>query len=129
MEKLTRSSLKVFLNRALFAYKNGRFASSFFSPLRYRTFISLEESNFTFQQSLSEAPFRPDRVSFCTPNKNQGDEGNREKIKEARKSQKQRKKTKECERVKSVSVLTFPNAVVLNAVGRRNTQMRAKDSK
>ena len=29
VEKLTRSSLKEFLNRALFAYKNGRFASSF----------------------------------------------------------------------------------------------------
>ena len=28
VEKLTRSSLKGFLNRALFAYKNGRFASS-----------------------------------------------------------------------------------------------------
>ena len=29
VEKLTRSSLKGFLNRALFAYKNGGFASSF----------------------------------------------------------------------------------------------------
>ena len=29
VEKLTRSSLKGFLNRPLFAYKNGRFASSF----------------------------------------------------------------------------------------------------
>ena len=29
VEKLTRSSLKGFLHRALFAYKNGRFASSF----------------------------------------------------------------------------------------------------
>ena len=29
MEKLTRSSLKAFLKRALFAYKNERFASSF----------------------------------------------------------------------------------------------------
>ena len=29
VEKLTRSSLKGLLNRALFAYKNGRFASSF----------------------------------------------------------------------------------------------------
>ena len=29
MEKLTWSSLKGFLNRALFAYKNGRLASSF----------------------------------------------------------------------------------------------------
>ena len=29
VEKLTRSSLKGFFNRALFAYKNGRFASSF----------------------------------------------------------------------------------------------------
>ena len=29
VEKLTRSSLKGFLNRALVTYKNGRFASSF----------------------------------------------------------------------------------------------------
>ena len=58
VEKLTRSSLKGFLNRPLFAYKNGRFAS--------RTFISLEKGKLVFQKFLSETPFKPDRVSFCT---------------------------------------------------------------
>ena len=67
MEELTRSSLKGFLNRTLFAYKNGRFASSF-SLLRYRTFLSLEKGKFVFQKSLSETPSKPDRVSFCTLN-------------------------------------------------------------
>ena len=38
----------------------------FFS--RSRIFISLEEGKFVFQKSLSETPFKPDRVSFCTPN-------------------------------------------------------------
>ena len=37
-----------------------------FSPLRYRMFISLEKDKFVFQTSLSETPFKPDRVSFCT---------------------------------------------------------------
>ena len=66
LEKLTRSSLKVLLfDRALFDYKNGCFASSFL-PLRYRTFISPEKGNFVIQKTLSETPFKPDRVSFCT---------------------------------------------------------------
>ena len=39
-----------------------------FSPLRYRSFISLEKANLSFKRSLSETPFKPDRVSFCTPN-------------------------------------------------------------
>ena len=39
-----------------------------FSPLRYRIFRSLEKGKFVFQTSLSETPFKPDRVSFCTPN-------------------------------------------------------------
>ena len=39
-----------------------------FSPLRYRTLISLEKGKFVFQKSLSETPFKPDQVSFCTPN-------------------------------------------------------------
>ena len=68
VEKLTRSSLKGVLNRALFAYKNGRFWKQF-SPLRYRMFRSFEKGKFVFQKSLSETPFKPDRVSFCTPNK------------------------------------------------------------
>ena len=29
-------------------------------------FISLEKGKFVFQKSLSETPFKPDRVSFCT---------------------------------------------------------------
>ena len=65
VEKLTRSSSKGFLNRALFAYKNGHFASSF-PPLRYRTFISLEKAILSFKVPLRN-PFKPDRVSFCTP--------------------------------------------------------------
>ena len=55
-----------FLNKALFAYKNGRCASSFLLS-GCRTFISLEKGKFVFQKSLSETPFKPDRVSFCTP--------------------------------------------------------------
>ena len=31
-------------------------------------FISLETGKFVFQKSLSETPFKQDRVSFCTPN-------------------------------------------------------------
>ena len=46
---------------------NGAFCKQF-SPLRYGTFISLEKGKFVFQKSLSETPFKPDRVSFCTPN-------------------------------------------------------------
>ena len=38
------------------------------SPLRYRTFRSLEKGKCVFQKSLSETPFKPDRVSFRTPN-------------------------------------------------------------
>ena len=33
-----------------------------------KTFISLEKGKFDFQKSLSETPFKPDGVSFCTPN-------------------------------------------------------------
>ena len=29
--------------------------------------ISLEKGKYVFQKSLSETPFKPDRVSFCTP--------------------------------------------------------------
>ena len=39
-----------------------------FSPLNYRTFRSLEKGKFVFQKSFSETPFKPDQVSFCTPN-------------------------------------------------------------
>ena len=39
-----------------------------FSRLRYRTFVSLEKGKFVFQKSLSETPFRLDRVSFALPN-------------------------------------------------------------
>ena len=38
------------------------------SPLRYRIFRSLEKGKFVFQKSLSKTPFKPDWVSFCTPN-------------------------------------------------------------
>ena len=38
-----------------------------FSPLRYGSFTSLETGKFVSQKSLSETPFKPDRVSFCTP--------------------------------------------------------------
>ena len=31
-------------------------------------FRSLEKGKFVFQKSLSESSFKPDRVSFCTPN-------------------------------------------------------------
>ena len=48
-----------------FAYKNGRFASSFLL-LGIGLFIGLEKSKFVFQESLSETPFTPDQVSFCT---------------------------------------------------------------
>ena len=65
MEKLTRSSSKGFLKRTLFAYKNGRFAGSFLL-LGIGLFISLEKGRFVFQKSLSETPFKLDRVSFCT---------------------------------------------------------------
>ena len=48
VEKLTRSSLKGFLNRALFAYKRWAFCKQF-SPLRYRTSISLEKGKLSFK--------------------------------------------------------------------------------
>ena len=67
VEKLTGSSFKGVFKQGPFAYKNGRFASSFF-PLRYRIFISLESGKFVFQTFLSETPFKADRVSSCTPN-------------------------------------------------------------
>ena len=38
-----------------------------FSLLRYRIFRSFRKGKFVFQKSLSETPFKPDRVSFCTP--------------------------------------------------------------
>ena len=68
-KKLTRSSSKGVSTRALFAHKNGFFCKQF-PPLRYRTFRSLEKGKFDLKSSLSETPFKPDRVSFCTPKKN-----------------------------------------------------------
>ena len=50
--------------------KVGVFASSF-SPLRYRTFTRencLKKSKFVFQKSLFKTPFKPERISSCTPN-------------------------------------------------------------
>ena len=41
-----------------------------FSPLRQRTFISLKKGKFVFQKSLFKIPFKPDWVSFGTPNSN-----------------------------------------------------------
>ena len=49
-----RLSLKGVSNRALFAYRNGRFASSFLLLGIAAVFIT---------------PFKPDRVSFCTPDR------------------------------------------------------------
>ena len=67
--KLTRSSLKgFFCNRVLFAYTKCALCKHF-SPLRCRAFISLEKGKLVFQKCLSETPFKPDRVSFCTPQK------------------------------------------------------------
>ena len=55
-----------FLNRALFACKKWAFCKQF-SPLRYRTFISLKKGKFVFQKSLSETPFKPDGSVFALP--------------------------------------------------------------
>ena len=61
MEKLTRVLFKgfFFFNRALFAYKIRRFASSLLR-LGIGICISLEnfQGNFVFQMSLSETPFK-----------------------------------------------------------------------
>ena len=54
---MTRSSLKGVSNQALFAYKNGRFASRFLH-LRIGFLEASKKANL---------PFKPDRVSFCTP--------------------------------------------------------------
>ena len=54
----------------VFAYKKWAVCKQF-SPLRCRIFISLKKGKFVCQTSLSErteTPFKPDRVSFCTPN-------------------------------------------------------------
>ena len=48
VEKLTRSSLKGFLNRALFAFKNGRFAGSFLF-LGIGLLKALKKANLSFK--------------------------------------------------------------------------------
>ena len=63
---MTRSISKGVLNRALFACKMGVVQAVF--PLRLRIFIGLEKGKSVFQKCLPEIPFKPDRVSFCTPN-------------------------------------------------------------
>ena len=68
VEKLTRSTLKGVLKKALFAYKTVRLFRKQFSPLRYRTFISLKKQANLSSKFLSKTPLKPDRVSFCTPN-------------------------------------------------------------
>ena len=65
VEKLTRSSSKGAFQQGPFCLQKWAFCKQL-SPLRYRTFISL--GKFVFQKSLSETPFKPDQVSFCTPN-------------------------------------------------------------
>ena len=58
VEKLTWSSLRGVSNRNLFAYKNGRFASRF---------LLLGIGFLEASKNLSETPFKPDRVSFSSP--------------------------------------------------------------
>ena len=65
VEKLTWSSLKGVSNRALFCLKNGHFASRFL--LLGRAFLEASKRQIVFQKSLSETPFKPDRVSFALP--------------------------------------------------------------
>ena len=66
VEKLTWSSLKGLSNSALLLIKWA--VCKQISLLWFRSFRSLEKGNFVFQKCLSETPFKPDRVSFCTPN-------------------------------------------------------------
>ena len=54
--------------QGLFAYKNVRFASSFLLlRIGFLEASKKQISKFVFQKSLSETPFKPDRLSFCTP--------------------------------------------------------------
>ena len=62
-EKLTRSSLKGLSNRALSAYKNGRFARSFL----LLGIGFLERRQICLSKVALRNPFKPHRVSFCTP--------------------------------------------------------------
>ena len=67
-KKLTQSSLKgFFLFTGPFLLIRMGVLQAVFS-LRFRTFISLRKGKFVFQKSLSETPFKLDRLSFCTPN-------------------------------------------------------------
>ena len=66
MEKLTRSSLKGFFNRALFAYKNRHFASSFLL-LGKRTFIRLLKANLSFQSTSPKRHLNRTGSVFALP--------------------------------------------------------------
>ena len=70
-DKLTRSSLKGVQKRALFACKNGGFASSFLLSglgLVYET-IASEKRQICLSKVPFQNPFKPDWVSFCIPKK------------------------------------------------------------
>ena len=60
--KMTRFSLKGFFKQGPFCLWKWAFCKQS-SPLRKRIFIGLDKK----AKSLSETPFKPDRVSFCTP--------------------------------------------------------------
>ena len=64
--KLTWSSSKGVQNRALFACKNGLFASSFL--LSGIALYRPQKRQICLSEVLSQTPFKPDRVSFGTPN-------------------------------------------------------------
>ena len=66
VEKLTRSSLKGLLNRAIFACKNRRFCKQF-SPLRYRTFISPKKANLSFKSPSPKPHLNRTGSAFALP--------------------------------------------------------------
>ena len=67
VEKLTRSSLKGLSNRALFAYKSGRFTRRFLLLGIGRIFRSLEKGKFVIQKSLSQTYLNRTGSVFALP--------------------------------------------------------------
>ena len=61
-----------YLNRALFAYKNGRFASSFL--LLGIGLCKPQKMQICLSKVPPPNPFKLDRVSFCTPNQSDSQE-------------------------------------------------------